>query len=687
MKADHALDRLADLFGIVGEFLDLAGVVQKTSPDTKLALLRANGVSVDSPAMAREALDDRIASMRTRQMPEEIICTPGKKLQVQIPPDTHWEIIAEGSEKVLAQGRSRDLAIKDHLPSGIHRLVTKSGSAEEITRLICAPQHAPGLPIHNGQNRLWGINCALYGLHSTQGPAVGNYIDLSKAARACADRGADFLGINPVHAMGWNNPEIISPYSPSHRGFLNTAHLAVDPPGIGSRAAHQARLHLNQASRSGSQVDYQSSAAVLRPLLEAQFVDFVKAGNSKLERAFRKFCRDSGPALERFSRFEALSDEHGPDWTLWPENAELDYPTAALSCGGSIQTRPYFHAWLQWTADRQLAQAQSRCIEGGMALGLYLDLAVGPRRNGAEAWCEQESIAEGVSLGAPPDHLSPAGQNWNLAAFAPGKLASNNYDAFRMILRQTMKHCGMIRIDHVLGLNRSFWIPGDGSRGGYIKQNFDALLAVVCMEAENTDTVVVGEDLGLVPHGFRETMNERNIYSYSVLQYEKNDQDAIKPVEELQQQALVCFGTHDTPTLAGFMQERDIDWWYDLGWIDAKQASSIRNRRMKELRHLFAMDGKSRATTDQSFHRLRRSVYGALARSDAAMVSVQMDDIFGEVEAQNIPGTIDEHPNWKRRCAVPVESLAEDDNFNEVEEIMMARYTSGASTGQDGRKK
>ena len=182
-------------------------------------------------------------------------------------------------------------------------------------------------------------------------------------------------------------------------------------------------------------------------------------------------------------------------------------------------------------------------------------------------------------------------------------------------------------------------------------------------------------------------MNERNIYSYSVLQYEKNDQDAIKPVEELQQQALVCFGTHDTPTLAGFMQERDIDWWYDLGWIDAKQASSIRNRRMKELRHLFAMVGKSRATTDQSFHQLRRSVYGALARSAAAMVSVQMDDIFGEVEAQNIPGTIDEHPNWKRRCAVPVESLAEDDNFNEVEEIMMARNTSGASTGQDGRKK
>jgi 4-alpha-glucanotransferase len=305
-----------------------------------------------------------------------------------------------------------------------------------------------------------------------------------------------------------------------------------------------------------------------------------------------------------------------------------------------------------------------------MKLGLYLDLAVGARRDGAEAWCENHSIAEGVSIGAPPDHLSPGGQNWNLAALAPRKLAADNYQTFRTILRQTMRYCGIIRIDHVLGLNRSYWIPDDGSPGGYVKQNFDALMALVRLEAQNSNTVVVGEDLGLVPSGFRKAMNSQNIYSYGVLQYEKNSRGRIKPASKLRKKSLVCFGTHDTPTLAGYLQGRDIDWWQRLSWIDPSKATDMKLQRRAEIQQILALAGQKTPGEAVPYDLLQEAVYQLLAGADTAMVSVQLDDVFGSVEAQNLPGTIEEHPNWQRRCPCRVDQFSTDPRLAAMGQIM-----------------
>jgi 4-alpha-glucanotransferase len=359
--------------------------------------------------------------------------------------------------------------------------------------------------------------------------------------------------------------------------------------------------------------------------------------------------------LQTFAQFEVLSKNFGTDWRDWPNDPAVP-PKEQLG----------FHMWLQWVADTQLGRAQTRAVAAGMPLGLYLDLAVGPRRDGAESWCERDAIAQGVSVGAPPDHLSPEGQNWDLAAFAPRKLQAQRYAPLRRILSQTMHHAGVIRIDHVLGLNRSFWLPDDGSPGAYIRQPFEALLAVIKIEAERHNCLVIGEDLGLVPDGFRDTMRGHGFYGYSVLQYERDDHGGFRDPHSGAEQVLSCFATHDTPTVNGFATGRDIDWWAKLGWIDAPEAKHAQARRHDEITAI-AHDGD-----------FRTHVHTLLARSNAALVAVQLDDVLGSVEAQNLPGTIDEHPNWRRKYTSPLEGLAHDDRLTATASIMRdaARHNS-----------
>jgi 4-alpha-glucanotransferase len=258
-----------------------------------------------------------------------------------------------------------------------------------------------------------------------------------------------------------------------------------------------------------------------------------------------------------------------------------------------------------------------------------------------------------VSIGAPPDHLSPEGQNWNLAAFAPRKLRAQNYAPFRQILRSTMRNAGILRIDHVLGLNRSFWIPDDGNPGGYVRQPFAALIALIKIEAERAGTVVVGEDLGLVPDGFRAAMRRDGFLGYSVLQYEKDEHANFRDPSECDRQVLACFGTHDTPTLRGFAEGRDIDWWSRLGWIDDDKVLTTRAQRQNDVGVLAKLAVSDAGAPD----RLAGSVYSALARSPAALVSVQLDDVLGQVEAQNLPGTVDQHPNWRRKYDLPIHAI------------------------------
>lgn len=670
MTADTALDELATLFGILPEFVDLAGQRQATARETKIALLRANGLQLDRDAMIHAELDAIRHARNSRKFPIEVIVAAAEHTPFTVPEHTEWSLQLEGAQAHAFEGRAGANFQLPPLPSGIHTLFVGSGAECETVRVIAAPQSAPSVEDVTGQSRIWGLNTALYGLHSAQTMGLGDFRDLAGAASAVGGMGAGFIGINPVHAIGWAEHGTISPYSPSHRGFLNTAHIAADRiPGLARCAAAQALLSkVYPGDMRGRVIDYQQHYQIHGGLLQQLFGLFQQQGDAQARSEFETFCTAQGPSLERFARFEALSQLHGPDWRNWP--AELQHAKNAASHARKADTR--FHAWLQWVAATQLADAQAAAKDSGMALGLYLDLAVGPRRGAAETWCETDTVATGVSIGAPPDFLSPAGQNWDLAGFAPRKLADTNYQALRDILSHTMRHCGVLRIDHVLGMNRSFWIPDDGSPGGYIKQPFEALLAVVAIEAERAGTVVIGEDLGLVPDGFRETMRARGLYSYSVLQYEKNHEGQINRPDQLRPASLACFGTHDTPTLKGYLEGRDIDWWQKLNWIDESGAQDAKSQRLREVSGLCRWDGSDddAAMDEPSFEQLSDCIHLALAKSQIAMVSVQLDDVLAETEAQNLPGTIDEHPNWRRRCQIPVEALKTNDRLLRIAKLM-----------------
>lgn len=678
MRADQALDELATRFGILPEFVDLSGQQQFTARETKIALLRANGLQLDHDAMLVSELKEIIQTEKKRICPREVIVTSLEPARLKLPEDVEWHLQLEGQQSVAYEGRTNEDFWLPPLISGIHTLLVGSGEKTEIIRIVATPQRTPTLEEMTGKSQIWGLNTALYGLHSANTTGIGDFRDLGLAAAFVGGMGAGFIGVNPVHSIGWEEHDTISPYSPSHRGFLNTAHIAADQiPGLEHSLKAQATLQkFKYPPTPLSEIDYQQHYRLHGKLLRDLFHVFERESAATANADFSAFCDRQGRSLDRFACFEALSGTHGADWREWP----AQFQKVDGSGANMPDTSKQFHKWLQWVATAQLAQAQNAASQSGMALGLYLDLAVGPRRGAAETWCEHETVAEGVSIGAPPDHLSPAGQKWELAGFAPRKLAETGYQALRDILAQTMRHCGVLRIDHVLGMNRSYWIPDDGSPGGYIRQPFESLLAVVAIEAERAETVIIGEDLGLVPEGFREAIRARGFYSYSVLQYEKNWEGQINSPDHLRPASLACFGTHDTPTLKGYFEGRDIEWWRKLDWIDDTAALEARSQREREISGICSWDTEAGGDeSEKSLERLNDCVHGALATSKISMISVQLDDVLGETEAQNLPGTIDEHPNWRRRCKIPVEALGTHDGLLGIAKLM----TKGARGASD----
>ena len=664
MTVDEALNALSDRFGIVPFYHDLGGAERRISSDTQKALLRANGLDVGTEALIRETLAEVNARDGERTCPAEVIVESQTRCVLDFGADASWQLVDDSTGAALAEGRGPGSIILPPLPSGVYDLIVRVDGKIESVIVLAAPPHLPQVNEIAGTSRLWGLNAALYGLRSGRNTGLGDYEDLAELAGIAARAGAGFLGVNPVHAMGSSDHEAISPYSPSHRGFLNTSHIALDRvPGLD--ASGTARDVLQKIGpdvsrlRGSALLQYSPHKALHGQALEALYGAFHAEADETSKAAFASWCAAAGPELSAFSAFEAATEEHGPDWREWSPEVQRQERCDPPISGGDRLARAEYHRWMQWVADCQISTAHARARSEGMQLGLYLDLAVGPRRGGAETWCEADAIAEGVSIGAPPDHLSPEGQNWNLAAFASQKLKAGKYAPFRRILASAMRHAGILRIDHVLGLNRSFWVPDDGSPGGYVRQPFESLVAIIKIEAERAGTVIVGEDLGLVPDGFRASMRRNGFYGYSVLQYERDQNGHFRDPADYDPQVLAFFGTHDTPTLRGFVTGRDIDWWRRLGWIDDATAAKSRDRRETDvaaLTDLSKINGDTEPKTEQT-DGLAKSVHVALARSPAALVAVQLDDVLGQAEAQNLPGTINEHPNWRRKYQTPLETM------------------------------
>lgn len=573
-----------------------------------------------------------------------------------------------------AFGRTREVGT-DTLIALLEAMGLPAGSDHQIEASLRAlPEpaaEAPGRPARCfsfkdlGRDRLWGLSAQLYGLRSATGWGIGDFGDLAELAEIAARLGAGALGINPLHALFPADPEQYSPYSPSSRQFLNILYIDLrqvpehrpDWPDRGLRALRAAEL-----------VDYRAVTLHKLAALEQAFARFQTdelAPNSERAQRFHAFVAEMGEALRDQARFDALQERHGADWRRWPVALRDPGGAAVTQFAAAHAERVTFHKYLQWLADEQLGQAHRRARAAGMPIGLYRDLAVGLNPGGAAAWAQQQVVVPGVAIGAPPDQFNPLGQNWGLAPLSPHGLALQGYRGLIEDLRQNMRHAGALRIDHVMGLQRLFWIP-DGAppaEGAYVRYPLPAMLRIVAEESRRARCLVIGEDLGTVPPGFRAAMRRARLLSYRLFYFERQKSGALRPPRRYPRNALVAVSTHDLPTLRGFWAGRDLDWRDELALhADAAAAPAARAERVRDQGLILAALRRAGLWQKDAAHgdeRLGAAVHDFLATTPARLMMVQLEDALGEVEQANLPGTVAGHPNWRRRLPLPLDALAE----------------------------
>jgi 4-alpha-glucanotransferase len=514
-------------------------------------------------------------------------------------------------------------------------------------------------PAERGLGRTWGVAAQTYGLKSRRNAGIGDFADIRHLAELAAGQGADVLGLSPLHARFRDQPERACPYAPSSRRWLDPFAIAVD------EAAAELGIELPElpAADGGELIDYAAMARAKEAAFAALAEGFGPAHPAYGD--YRQWCETQGPALESFARFEAialtlrrqLGEPVG--WRDWP--AELRHVQHPGVEAFAAAHRPLVEEsrFLQWLARRQLEATQARALAAGMRIGLYADIAVGVVPDGADVWADPADVVAGASIGAPPDPFSPTGQNWNVAPLSPMALLSRDFAPLRALLDAAMAPAGAVRIDHAMGLMRLFWIPSGGTPadGAYVSYPLPGMLRTVAAASRAHDCLVIGEDLGTVAPGFREAMMGAGLLSYRVVWFERWESGLFRASDSYPEAALATVSTHDLATVRGFLLGRDIDWRLEVGQLDAAKAAEARRSRTAEIRrlkdalaHEGLLDGDDPEGLAVALHRF-------LARTPAALAMVQVEDLEGALEQPNLPGTIDEHPNWRRRMQGPLAGL------------------------------
>ncbi|QOZ32424.1 4-alpha-glucanotransferase [Bradyrhizobium sp. CCBAU 53421] len=624
----------AQTLGIQTEYIDGSGHRRVTTPEALTAILAAL-----PPQTPRRLVADPVVVRAGHGGQTQL--SEAAQLPVQ------WKLTS--GTAVLAQGEvhERSLTWPSGLPEGVHRLQLKDASGSEELPVLVAPEAAFG----GAFERCWAIAVQLYGVRSARNWGIGDFTDLQGLLEFAHRLGADGIGLNPLHALFDDRPGDCSPYSPNSRLFLNALYIDVERiPEFRVDAETQAAL---AQLRSRDMVDYVGAAALKWPALRAAFAAFKANPGLGRWQDFEAYRSEQGALLSRFACFEVMRHKFNTPWWEWPDEwrQPSDAACAKLRRARDTAAEVEFVEFVQWTADRQLGACQTLAHRLGMRVGLYLDVAVGVQSDGFDAWNEQTAISRHLGVGAPPDPLNTAGQDWGLAGFNAAGLEQRAFEPFRQMLRASMHHAGAIRLDHAFGLKRLYLVPrGFGpANGAYVLMPFEALLAATAQESVASRCVVIGEDLGTVPPGFREQMNGWGIWSYLVMMFETDDQGMFRNADYYLPNALVTFNTHDLSTYAGWRSFSDLKTKRALG-IDPGETDQ---GRWDALGHL---DDVLRR--HDIHHNDFYSVVSFMARTRSRMMAVSMEDLLGIVEQPNIPGTVYEHPNWKRRLPVSLEHLA-----------------------------
>jgi (1->4)-alpha-D-glucan 1-alpha-D-glucosylmutase len=498
--------------------------------------------------------------------------------------------------------------------------------------------------------------------------------------------GAAIVGVSPLHALFPHDPAHRSPYSPSSRRFFNVLHIAIESiPELNECAeardviadpAFQGRL---SALRDAELIDYPGVAALKYSVLEILYRHFCRNHQDKASAyadEFHAFLQQAGEDLERFALYQALQAHFREQdtglwgWPVWPEAFRHQDSPEVRAFAEAHRERVGWFLWLQWHAERQIAAAGRRSFELGLGIGLYFDLAVGVDKGGAETWTHPDLYALDARIGCPPDDFGPLGQDWGLPPWIPARLRAAAYAPFSALLRANMRHAGALRIDHVMSLMRLYWIPPGmhGNEGAYVAYPLRDLLGVLALESQRNRCAVVGEDLGTVPGEVRGALHDLGVLSYRLFYFERDGDGDFLPPESFPAQALVAAATHDLPPLSGFWLGRDIDTRAALNlYPDMARQQAQSTARDSDRRRLLAMLSREDLCPDEisidptptpanTPPALIRAIYRHLARTPCQIALVQVEDMLGVTVQANVPGTIDEHPNWRRRLPLRIEA-------------------------------
>jgi 4-alpha-glucanotransferase len=674
---DESVRDLARRAGIAVEWQDNVGRPKTVAPDVLRHILATLGLPCGTP-------DDLLAS-RSMLQGSSIAQVPPPLITAVAGHPTRLDIRATEARPArlsLEAGGARDIALAPvdgglTVPAisetGYHRLLLDD---REVV-LAVAPKSCRSIDDVVPAARLWGLAAQVYSLRHRGDGGIGDAAGIAALAEAAGKRGADAVALSPLHALFSADPAHFGPYSPSTRLFLNPLHAS---PALVFGEAHVAgTLHAIGLSATFERletsplIDWPASADARHRLLRALFETFVDSpdANASHHADFARFRTEGGELLARHAVFEALHAEQfaagAGDWHRWPTELRDPANPAVAVFAASHEREVTFHCFLQWLADRSLAIAQQRAIASGMRIGLIGDLAVGMDPAGSHAWSCPGELLDGLSVGAPPDLFNPRGQDWGLTSFSPRALVAGGYTGFLATLRAVLRNAGGVRMDHAMGMTRLWLLPqgADPADGAYLAYPLTDLLRLLALESQRHAAIVVGEDLGTVPDGFHETLETTGIHGMRVLLFER-DGAAFKPPDRWDRSPVAMTSTHDLPTIAG--------WWHGSDIVTRAACGSL-GEGVSEADAVAERDG-DRPAMWQAFVQAGDAAGEAPSLSDTALVVdaalayiattpsplclVPLEDLIGMEEQPNLPGTIDQHPNWRRRLQTAAGALLDE---------------------------
>jgi len=639
--------------------------------DTLVAVLAALGVDAPDEAAAAGALAEITERRRARLIPEPFVTRRAGHPAGSYAGET-WVVTEDGDR----------LGPDDPLPLGLHTLLVRDRGRTQSAPLLAAPERLE-LPAELRERRAWGLMLQLYALRSRTSWGLGDLRDLADlAAWSATELGAGFVLANPLHATEPRPPLTPSPYLPVSRRFTSPLYLRIEDLPEYAAATPGDRRRIDEtaakpraASGTDEPLDRDAVWAAKLAALEILWTVPRPAGR---EEAYRGFAAREGTALTDFATWNALAERYGPDVRAWPPALRDVRGDAVARARGELRDRVEFHRWVQWLCDEQLAAAQRAATDAGMPVGVLHDLAVGASAGGADAWMYAPVLAHGVTVGAPPDAFNQRGQDWAQPPWHPHRLAAAAYAPLRDLARYGLRHGGGLRVDHVMGLYRLWWIPegAEPSEGTYVRYDAAATMGTLTLEAARAGGVIVGEDLGTVEPGVREDLAARGVFGTSLLWFERHDDGRPRSPGEWREDCLATVDSHDLPPAAAYLSGAHVALRARLGLLTRDEATEAADahaeveawrRTLREL-GLLADDAGEWDTV--------LALHAYLAATPARLLGVSLTDAVGERRAQNLPGTSDAYPNWRVPLCdgagrpMALEDVREDPRVRDIARMM-----------------